>query len=83
MRTTRKITCEEASRLISSGMDRDLPAPARANLHLHFAVCAACKRFEQQMLVLRSALRGMRVGDERTDTVPPPDTPPREGADRR
>lgn len=83
MRTTHKITCEEASRLISSGMDRELPAPARANLHLHFAVCQACKRFEQQMLFLRSALRGMRAGDEQPETAPPPETPPREGADRR
>lgn len=64
MRTTRQIACDEATRLISSGMDRELSGPARANLRLHFVVCSACKRFEQQMHALRGALRGMRVGDE-------------------
>jgi hypothetical protein len=63
MRTTRQIACAEATRLISAGLDRELSGPARANLRLHFVVCAACRRFEQQMHMLRHALRGMRVGD--------------------
>lgn len=71
MRTTRQLACDEATRLISSGMDRELSGPARANLRLHFVVCSACKRFEQQMQMLRGALRGMKVGDEN----PPENTP--------
>lgn len=63
MRATRKINCEEASRLISAGLDRELSPPARATLRLHQSVCAACKRFEQQMLLLRRALRGLQAGD--------------------
>lgn len=63
MRATRKINCEEASRLISAGLDRELSPPARATLRLHQTVCAACKRFEQQMLTLRRALRGLSAGD--------------------
>ncbi len=63
MRTTRRIACDEATRLISAGLDRELSTPARANLRLHFVVCAACQGFEQQMLVLRQALRGLKVGD--------------------
>lgn len=63
MRATRKINCEEASRLISAGLDRELSPPARATLRLHQSVCAACKRFEQQMLLLRRALRGLSAGD--------------------
>jgi predicted anti-sigma-YlaC factor YlaD len=77
MRATRKISCEEATRLISAGLDRELSPPARATLRLHQTVCNACRRFEQQMLLLRRALRGQQAGDdEPDDTGPSKGTPP-------
>lgn len=75
MRSARKIGCDEATRLISAGLDRELSGPARANLRLHFVVCSACRRFEQQMLMLRRALRGMNAGDV---DAPPRAEPPEE-----
>lgn len=76
MRTARTIGCDEATRLISAGLDRDLSGPARANLRLHFVVCSACRRFEQQMLLLRRALRGMSAGDADAGDGEPPAGPP-------
>lgn len=75
MRTRRNINCDEATRLISAGLDRELTPPARASLRLHYAVCSACKRFEQQMHVLRNTLRGLRVGDESAAPAEPADAP--------
>jgi Putative zinc-finger len=81
MRTTRQLNCDEATRLISAGLDREMTAPARANLHLHYAVCSACKRVEQQLQLMRQTLRGLRVGDvgDRSDNAtavkPDPDKP--------
>lgn len=78
MRTARQIGCDEATRLISAGLDRELSGPARANLRLHYLACSACRRFEQQMLLLRRALRGMDAGEIDAPAPPtPPDEPPR------
>jgi predicted anti-sigma-YlaC factor YlaD len=63
MRASRKIDCDEATRLISAGLDRELSPPARATLRLHYTMCTACRRFESQMQAVRRALRGMQVGD--------------------
>lgn len=64
MRATRAIGCAEATRLVSAGLDRELPAPARATLHLHVMGCTACKRFVDQMQLLRRALRALNAGDD-------------------
>jgi hypothetical protein len=52
-----KITCKEASRLISQGLDRDLGAGERAKLRLHLAICVACERVSRQFDLMRRALR--------------------------
>ena len=78
MRAARQIGCDEATRLVSAGLDRELSGPARANLRLHYLACSACRRFEQQMLMLRRALRGMDAGDVDASAPPnPPEEPPR------
>lgn len=77
MRTTRKISCDEATRLVSAGLDRELTAPARATLHLHLIGCTACKRFADQMQLLRRALRELKAGDDDPPAAPPvPPGPP-------
>lgn len=75
MRSTRKISCDEATRLVSAGLDRELSPPARATLRLHFTVCTACKRFEQQMQLLRRALRGLDAGPMADDSSSAPAEP--------
>lgn len=63
------LNCKEVSRLLSAGLDQDLPSPQRARLRLHLVLCEACRELEQQMALLRRALR--KVGSGRAD----PDDP--------
>jgi hypothetical protein len=51
------ITCREASRLVSEGLDRELPVPERATLRVHLAICTACSRVTKQFEFLRRAAR--------------------------
>lgn len=51
------INCREASRLVSEGLDRELPVADRATLRLHLAICTACTRLSRQLEFLRRAVR--------------------------
>jgi hypothetical protein len=51
-----RISCKEASRLISLGLDRRLSIAQRAALRLHLALCDACTRVKAQLDFLRRAL---------------------------
>jgi predicted anti-sigma-YlaC factor YlaD len=53
----RKLTCKQMHRLVSEGLDRDLSLVERSRMHLHLAVCEACRRFDRQMELLRRAMR--------------------------
>jgi predicted anti-sigma-YlaC factor YlaD len=50
------LSCKEASRLVSQGLDRDLGFFARARLRLHLAICEGCRNFSRQMAFLRKAV---------------------------
>jgi hypothetical protein len=52
-----KPTCREVHRLVSEGMDRDLSVVERTRMRLHLVVCRACTRFDEQMQLLRQAMR--------------------------
>ena len=54
---TLMISCREASRLVTEGLDRDLPVADRARLRLHLAICTACTRLSRQLEFLRRAAR--------------------------
>lgn len=51
------LTCKDASHLISARLERPLGFRARWSLRLHLWICVNCRRFEQQMTLLRQALR--------------------------
>ena len=51
------ISCKDASRLVSRGQDARMSFWQRVTLRLHLSVCAACTRFERQILFLRAAMR--------------------------
>ena len=51
------LNCQEVSRLISDGQDRDLPAAERARMRLHFVICSSCRNVDEQMQFLRRAMR--------------------------
>ena len=55
-----KLTCKEAAALLIAREDRALPLTDRAALRLHLAICAACPRFERQLLTVRNALKQWR-----------------------
>ncbi len=59
-----RLTCKEASRLISDGMDRRLSVMERIALQLHVRVCDACTRFSRQLGFLRRALKSYPGPDE-------------------
>lgn len=54
-----RISCKEASRLISQGMDRSLPLWERARLLFHLRICDACANFNRQVQFLRRALKSL------------------------
>ena len=49
------LSCKEASRLMSRGLDRDLDLAQRATLRLHLFICAACTRVKTQFAFLHRA----------------------------
>ena len=61
---TFRLTCKEASRLISDGMDRRLSIPERIKLRLHVRICDACTRFSSQVAFLRRALKAFPGPDD-------------------
>ena len=66
--TAPKLDCKAVSRLISEGLDQDMPPPERARLRLHFVICATCRNVEEQMAFLRRAMRDL---GQRDDDEPP------------
>lgn len=48
-----KISCKEASRLISQSMDERPSLGLRLKLRLHLAICDACRNFNSNLALLR------------------------------
>lgn len=51
-----QLTCQEVSRMISDGQDKDLPPNERARVRLHFVICEICRDVDEQMGFLRRAM---------------------------
>jgi hypothetical protein len=58
-----KLTCKEASRLISTGLDTKLSLAERTSLRLHLALCDACNKLKAQFEFLRRALSTYSRGE--------------------
>ena len=58
-----KLSCKEATRLMSQAEDRELAAGERAALKLHLGICKACRSASEQMQHLRRALRRLFDSD--------------------
>ena len=54
------LSCKDASRYVSQSQDARLPGFERWRLAMHLKVCAHCARFEQQLRLMRDALRRYR-----------------------
>jgi hypothetical protein len=59
-----RLSCKEATRLISEGMDRRLSLPERIKLRLHVGICDACTRFTSQVAFLRRAIKAFPGRDD-------------------
>jgi hypothetical protein len=59
-----RLSCREASRLISRGMDGRLSIAERIALRLHVRICDACTRFTAQLKFLRRALKAYPRSDD-------------------
>ena len=51
-----RLSCKEASRLLSLGLDRKLTLGERTALRLHLTLCDACTRVKAQFEFLRRAV---------------------------
>jgi len=51
------LSCREATRLASQGLDRPLSFGERVRLRVHLAVCAGCTNFSRQAELLRRAVQ--------------------------
>jgi hypothetical protein len=50
------LSCKEASRLVSQGLDRRLGFAERLALRLHLLICDGCTNFSRQVAFLRKAI---------------------------
>lgn len=71
------LTCKEAVRLISEGLDRDLSWPTRLGLRMHLLMCRHCSAYGRQLRGL-ARLFHLRFADtrsiERSDETLTPET---------
>jgi hypothetical protein len=57
------LTCKDASRLQSQAQDRPLRLGERLSLRLHLLICDNCRRFKQQLNLIRRACRQVNEPD--------------------
>jgi len=53
------LSCKEATRLVSQGLDRELAFGERIALRVHLAICAGCRNVDRQLAFLRRAIRSL------------------------
>ena len=51
------LSCKEAARLVSQGLDRKLGFGERVTLRVHLAICNGCTNFKDQVAFLRQAIK--------------------------
>ena len=67
-------TCKEVTALVIAREDQALPWQERLALRLHMRICAACPKFERQVLTMRNAMQQWRNYQE-PDPPPQPKNP--------
>ena len=59
-----RITCKDASRLLSEARERRLGPGERLALRLHLMVCTGCDNFRKQLDFIGTVMRRYRRRDE-------------------
>ena len=57
------LTCKEAARMVSEGLDRDLAPGEQLRLKAHLAICRGCRSISERMAFLRRALKRVVSSD--------------------
>ena len=58
------LTCKEAARMVSEGLDRGLAPEEQLRLKAHLAICRGCRSISERMAFLRRAIkRAVSRGD--------------------
>jgi hypothetical protein len=60
-------SCADVVRILSDAMDRPIPLHRRIAVRLHFLICTWCRRYHEQIGLLRTALRSTEPGASKDD----------------
>lgn len=50
------LSCKQAARLVSDGLDREMPFWRRMGLRLHVIMCRGCSRYARQITALNGLI---------------------------
>ncbi len=63
------LSCKQASQLVSQALDRPLTWRERWALRMHLLMCAACRRFNRQLALIRLAVGRMLSETEQNGSL--------------
>lgn len=63
------LNCSQTTQLISKSLDRQLTKRERFAVRLHLFICKHCKRFSQQLLLMRDALTRLTKQIEQDESI--------------
>jgi len=63
------LTCKQASQIISQSLDNPLSRSDRIKLKFHLFICNACTRFNQQLHLIKTAVKRMKLETENDTTI--------------
>jgi predicted anti-sigma-YlaC factor YlaD len=58
------LDCRALVRLLSHSQDGTLPLTSRARMRLHLLTCESCRKFDEQMRFVRTAMQELRVNQQ-------------------
>jgi predicted anti-sigma-YlaC factor YlaD len=61
------LTCKQAHRMVSEGLDRNLGPLERGRLRIHLSICDACTNFNRQMTILHRSMKYLPLNDDSKD----------------
>lgn len=65
------LTCDESTRLVSDGYERDLAGSEKAALRLHLLICGSCRKMRRQFDQLQGMAQQRRADAEEAEPVSP------------
>jgi hypothetical protein len=63
------LNCNQTTQLVSQSLDRRLTLSERFELQLHLMLCKFCKRFSQQIKIMRVNMKTLINTIENDDTI--------------